>query len=60
MSSSSTSIDYSTNFNSIILLHSYNVIFPSDALSAYEWLFCFLWIESKKKLDKELALGKVR
>ena len=30
-----------------------------DALAAYEWLFCYLWVESKRKLDSELATGKV-
>jgi len=32
--------------------------FPG-ALAAYEWLLCYLWVESQKKLEKELAAGKV-
>ena len=30
-----------------------------DALSAYEWLLCYLWVESKQKLERERASGKV-
>ena len=33
--------------------------YPIDALYAYEWLLCYLWVESKLKFDRELATGKV-
>lgn len=31
----------------------------TDALQAYEWAFCYLWVESQRKLTSELASGKV-
>ncbi len=30
-----------------------------DILPVYEWLFCYLWVESRKKFDSELHAGRV-
>ena len=37
----------------------YCVLISADILPVYEWLFCYLWVESRKKFDHELHAGKV-
>ena len=42
-----------------VKLHGWHLHLCADALEAYEWLLCYIWLESRKKLDRELASGKV-
>ena len=35
-------------------------ITSEEVLAAYDWLFCYLFVESKEKMEQELAKGKVK
>ena len=30
-----------------------------DAVEGYDWLLCYLWMQTKHKVDRELSSGKV-